>query len=115
MEKKKKGGRQRQTPLPGIGSNLLVDLPTKLKVELEGEEREQTGAYSQHHYTGNQARDQGAKKVIVVCHHALGGSQVGEGLLDLEVLENGEAHHAGAEEHVGKNLNGVLIPELRER
>ena len=57
MKERKKKDNFPQTSLPGIGSNLLVNLPSKLQVQLEGQIGKDESTDSQNHDTGNQVRD----------------------------------------------------------
>ena len=105
---------QKITSLPGVGSNLLVDLPAKLKVKLVRENEEDNSAGSEDGNTGGHVGHELVEDVLVIRDVVLGDPEIRQGLLNLEVLKDREGHHAGAEHHMSKHLNGVLVPELQK-
>jgi len=86
--KKQKELKMVWTSLSGVCSNLLVNLPSKLQVQLEGQIGKDESTDSQNHDTGNQVRNEAVEDAEVKRQVILGISQVGEGVTDLEVLEN---------------------------
>ena len=86
--KKQKELKMVWTSLSGVCSNLLVNLPSKLQVQLEGQISKNKGTDTQNHDTGNQVRNEAVEDAEVKRQVILGISQVGEGITDLEVLEN---------------------------